>query len=459
MHAPRQTPNPEIPDAPTNDPEVAARARAWRDDARRAAEAALADTPEEWMDAMIKRFLLETSKQLEAVEQTKAHTVPEQAQHARTLATLGRNFAGFAHMHAQRLTREQKVAMSDDELRDNCSPPTLCGRWGRQKAMEILKRMPRRELDRFEESWAFWARPEQRAPHGDWRIWLFLGGRGAGKTRAGAEWIADGVRANRMRRIALIGATHAGRAQRHDRRQLRIAGLRGGRAATSPPTRASCGRAAPSPHVLSAEEPDSIRGYQFDAAWCDEFGKWKDPQSALDMAQMALRLGEYPRMLITTTPRNIPALKALMAAPDATSRKAPPPPTPSISAPASMRPWSPASAARGWAARSSTPNLSRTMTRRCGSATGSRPRASPKRPRWRASSSPSIRRPASMATNAASSSPAAQTIAPISWPTVPKRARPRRAGRRRVMDAYEEFDADRIVAEANQGGDMVQAPC
>ena len=70
-------------------------------------------------------------------------------------------------------------------------------------------------------------------------------------------------------------------------------------------------------HALSAEEPDSIRGYQFDAAWCDEFCKWKDPQTALDMAQMALRLGDTPRMLITTTPRNIPALKSLMTAPDA----------------------------------------------------------------------------------------------------------------------------------------------
>lgn len=102
-----------------NDPAVAARNRAWRESAHRAAEAMLAGAPEEWMDAMIKRFLLETSKQLEAVEQTKAQTVPEQSQHARTLATLGRNFAGFAHMHAQRLTREQKVAMSDDELREN----------------------------------------------------------------------------------------------------------------------------------------------------------------------------------------------------------------------------------------------------------------------------------------------------------------------------------------------------
>lgn len=102
-----------------NDSAVAARQRAWREEARRAAEAMLADTPEEWMDAMIQRFLLETSKQLEALEQTKAPTIPEQAQHARTLAMLGRNFAGFAQLHTRRLTREQKVAMSHDELCDN----------------------------------------------------------------------------------------------------------------------------------------------------------------------------------------------------------------------------------------------------------------------------------------------------------------------------------------------------
>ena len=102
-----------------NDPTVAARNRAWHANARRAAEAMLADTPEEWMDAMIKRFLLETSNQLATLERTTAQTIPEQAQKARTLSTLGRNFAGFSHMHAQRLTREQKVAMSDDELCNN----------------------------------------------------------------------------------------------------------------------------------------------------------------------------------------------------------------------------------------------------------------------------------------------------------------------------------------------------
>jgi phage terminase large subunit-like protein len=68
--------------------------------------------------------------------------------------------------------------------------------------------------------------------------------------------------------------------------------------------------------VLSADDPDSIRGHQFDAAWCDEFCKWNAPQDALDMALMALRLGTDPRMLITTTPRNIAALKKLMTMKD-----------------------------------------------------------------------------------------------------------------------------------------------
>ena len=161
------------------------------------------------------------------------------------------------------------------------------------------------------EDWRFWARPEQLAPKGPWRIWLFLGGRGSGKTRAGAEWIADGIARGRMRRVALIGAT------RNDARSVMIEGSSGLLAASqSAVYEPSNGRVLwPSgavATVLSAEEPDSIRGHQFDAAWADEFAKWAAPQAALDMALMALRLGRDPRMAITTTPRNISALKMLM---------------------------------------------------------------------------------------------------------------------------------------------------
>lgn len=161
------------------------------------------------------------------------------------------------------------------------------------------------------EDWRFWARAEQLAPKGSWRIWLFLGGRGSGKTRAGSEWIAHGVRTGRMRRIALIGATYG------DARSVMIEGESGllscAKGAVFEPSNARVlwpsGAIAT---VLSAEQPDSIRGHQFDAAWCDEFCKWADPQAGLDMALMALRLGRDPRMTITTTPRNIAALKMLM---------------------------------------------------------------------------------------------------------------------------------------------------
>lgn len=162
--------------------------------------------------------------------------------------------------------------------------------------------------------WDFWARDAQLPPDGAWRIWLFLGGRGAGKTRAGAEWIAGQVREGRMARIGLIGATHA------DARAVMVEGESGllkvvdGLHYEPSNSRVLWPDGAVAT-LLSAEEPDSFRGHQFDGVWGDEFCKWREPQSALDMALMALRLGEMPRMLLTTTPRAIPALTALMDSP------------------------------------------------------------------------------------------------------------------------------------------------
>ncbi|HWA91823.1 MAG TPA: terminase family protein [Rhizomicrobium sp.] len=161
-------------------------------------------------------------------------------------------------------------------------------------------------------SWLFWARDEQLPPPGDWRTWLFLGGRGAGKTRAGAEWIADGVAHGGLKRVALLGATFS------DVRAVMIEGESGLMRVLDTATYEPSNQRIKWPNgavatVLSAEEPDGIRGHQFDAAWGDEFCKWADPQAALDMLRMALRIGRRPRMLLTTTPRNIAALKTLMA--------------------------------------------------------------------------------------------------------------------------------------------------
>ena len=169
-------------------------------------------------------------------------------------------------------------------------------------------------------SWRFCARKAQLPPDGRWRIWLFLGGRGAGKTRAGAEWIADGICHGKMRRIGLVGATFA------DARSVMIEGESGllsvsPSAAFEPSNRRVLWPTGAVATVLSAEEPDGVRGHQFDAVWADEFCKWAEPQAALDMVLMALRLGKDPRMAITTTPRNIKPLRDLLAASDvATTR-------------------------------------------------------------------------------------------------------------------------------------------
>ncbi len=186
--------------------------------------------------------------------------------------------------------------------------------------LEFLESLENEEARQLLEHWPFWAREEQCEPPGNWRIWLFLGGRGAGKTRAGAEWIAQGVQDGRMRRVALLAATYA------DARAVMIEGESGlvhvAKGATFEPSnrRVLFANGAVAT-VLTAEEPDGIRGHQFDAAWGDEFAKWNAPQQALDMLLMALRLGEDPRMLLTTTPRNIPALTALLAAPDTAATK------------------------------------------------------------------------------------------------------------------------------------------
>ena len=118
------------------------------------------------------------------------------------------------------------------------------------------------------DDWRFWAHEAQLPPSGDWRIWLFLGGRGAGKTRAGAEWIADGVRRRHMRRVGLIGASFA------DVRQVMLEGESGllavsKGAAFQPSNRRILWPNGAVARLISADEPDIVRGHQFDAVWAD----------------------------------------------------------------------------------------------------------------------------------------------------------------------------------------------
>lgn len=184
--------------------------------------------------------------------------------------------------------------------------------------------MTRAELTRLAHDWPLWARPDQLPPQEDtWTVWLLLGGRGAGKTRAGAEWVrgmALGLppfAAAPVERIALIGQTA------QDARAVMVEGV-SGLLSVHPdrerPRYEKSRRRLIWPNgaigeLFSAEEPDSLRGPQFGAAWSDELAKWRYAQEAWDMLQFAMRLGARPRQIVTTTPRPIPLIKELLASP------------------------------------------------------------------------------------------------------------------------------------------------
>jgi predicted phage terminase large subunit-like protein len=164
--------------------------------------------------------------------------------------------------------------------------------------------------------WRYWARPDQLPPAGDWRTWLILAGRGWGKTRTGAEWVRAEVEANRRGRLALIGATAA------DVRDVMIEGESGILACSRPsfrPTYEPSKRRVSWPNgaiatAYSADEPDRLRGPQHDGAWPDELAAWRYPE-ALDMLMFGLRLGRDPRSVVTTTPRPTKLIRELIAAP------------------------------------------------------------------------------------------------------------------------------------------------
>jgi len=180
-----------------------------------------------------------------------------------------------------------------------------------------------RNLVAYVRDWTQTGRSEQKPPEGDWRVWLLMGGRGSGKTRAGAEWVqglAAGKTARPGLRIALVAETLG------DAREVMIDGVSGicRIARNNRPDFEASRRRLVWPNgtvaqIFSSEDPESLRGPQFDYAWCDELGKWKHGQETWDMLQFALRLGDHPRAMVTTTPRPVPVLKALITDPGTTT--------------------------------------------------------------------------------------------------------------------------------------------
>jgi phage terminase large subunit-like protein len=183
---------------------------------------------------------------------------------------------------------------------------------------------PRKNLNTQEavwvtREWMFKGRVPQ-IPEGPWQTWLIMGGRGSGKTRLGAEWVNGLARAiapfanPKVSPIALVGETLA------DVRDVMIEGpagikksIRTKRPRFYASKRQLVWESGAIAHVFSSEDPESLRGPQFAAAWCDEIGKWKNAIETWDMLQFGLRLGSNPQIVATTTPRATKLMKRLIA--------------------------------------------------------------------------------------------------------------------------------------------------
>lgn len=178
----------------------------------------------------------------------------------------------------------------------------------------ILAELSDAEIESLLHDWLFWARPNQIAPPGDWRVWLILAGRGFGKTRCGAEWVRQQVKSFAL--VNLIGATA------DDARDIMIDG-ESGILAICPkderPVYRKSDRQLIWPNgakslVFTADEPERLRGKQHMKIWADELCAWRYPAS-WDQAMFGLRLGSNPQAVVTTTPKPTALLKELMQSP------------------------------------------------------------------------------------------------------------------------------------------------
>lgn len=187
-----------------------------------------------------------------------------------------------------------------------------CSRWS--KTDRFLNELEYDTVDWLLHDWELWARDDQLPPLGAWLTWLLLGGRRAGKTRAGAEWVRAIALANEDARIALIGETLG------DARSVMVEGVSGllavhadrERPKFEPSKKQITWKNGAIARIFSADDPESLRGPQHSHIWADEVAKWTYADAAWDMAQFGLRLGKEPQQVVTTTPRPIPLLKRLL---------------------------------------------------------------------------------------------------------------------------------------------------
>ena len=179
-----------------------------------------------------------------------------------------------------------------------------------------IDRLTPAQQNRVAHRWSLWARSLQLPPPGDWRVWLLLAGRGFGKTRSGAEFVRARVKGGMATRIALVGPTAA------DVRDVMIegdSGLLAVASAAERPLYEPSKRRLTWPNgavalAFSADEPERLRGPQHDLAWCDELASWRYA-AAWDNLLLGLRLGADPRAVVTTTPKPTRLVRDVLASP------------------------------------------------------------------------------------------------------------------------------------------------
>jgi phage terminase large subunit-like protein len=184
----------------------------------------------------------------------------------------------------------------------------------RAEAAALLEVLGEAELRRLFVDWRAWAHGGQHEPAGDWRVWAMLAGRGFGKTRAGAEWVETFARANPDASIALVAANidEARRVMVEGRSGLLALPRLGPPPAWQPSLRRLRFASGAEATVYSGADPEGLRGPEHHIAWCDELAKWRHAGQAWDNLQLGLRVGLRPRTLVTRTPRGVPALAAIL---------------------------------------------------------------------------------------------------------------------------------------------------
>lgn len=199
-------------------------------------------------------------------------------------------------------------------MTDQVSPAQVLAALTEKQRREFLSALSVEALAKLKYNWEFWARPNQLPPPGDWTTWLVLSGRGFGKTRMGAEWVRQKANEFPGCRIALVAETAA------DGRDVMVEGESGLLAIDPALTQDSYQKTnrkitwpnGSTAFLYNATEPDQLRGPQHHFAWVDELAKFKYLQDTWDQLQFGLRLGEHPQQIVTTTPRPLPVIRKLL---------------------------------------------------------------------------------------------------------------------------------------------------